>query len=239
MRTTLLAIGLTLISGALARADDKQICRGASPGSDTLRVAQVIGRDARVNFIANGDENARTRDCPSANAVCKRNGFVVAGDTVLVDEIEGAYACVTYVSARGTQTSGWLPKTSLDIAKPVAPGLADWAGKWQRVEANIEIKVRGAELEAGGDATYGAFNPERVRSGGVNLGEFGGKAKPRGNVLAIGEGYDGDKFPQEDKSSFDCRVRLRLLGPYLVVEDNRNCGGHNVSFDGVYFRPAK
>jgi len=31
-----------------------------------------------------------------------------------------------------------------------------------------------------------------------------------------------------------CRATLRLVGPYLLVDDNNDCGGANVTFDGVY-----
>ena len=34
----------------------------------------------------------------------------------------------------------------------------------------------------------------------------------------------------------DCRIRLRLLPPFLLAEDNMNCGGMNVSFTTVYRR---
>lgn len=242
MRFAVLATGFIALACVGAQADDKQICGGIDAGSDKLRLARITGRDTRVNFIASRDENARTRECPSASTICKRNVFVVPGDRVLVDETEGDYSCASFVSARGSETSGWLPKAALDMpANPAPPALADWTGKWKRVEASIEIKLRGPDLEASGDATWGAGDPRRVRSGGVNIGEFSGKSRPSGNRLAFGEGYDGVRAPDAagGKDDFDCRVRLYLLGPYLAAQDNRKCGGNNVSFTGVYVRVAK
>ena len=31
-----------------------------------------------------------------------------------------------------------------------------------------------------------------------------------------------------------CVVKLHRRGPYLVASDNNNCGGLNVSFNGIY-----
>jgi hypothetical protein len=67
------------------------------------------------------------------------------------------------------------------------------------------------------------------------VGGFEGSAQPVGARLAYGEKYDGAK-PPEEMNSTECLVRLWLIGDYLMAEDNRNCGGMNVSFIGVYRR---
>ena len=139
------------------------------------------------DLIADGD-SPRTRSCPSESAACRRNAFVVSGDTVLVDEVAGAYACATFVSPRAATTSGWLPAAALDIKAAPPPKLQDWAGKWKRVEAEITLKVRGQEIEAEGEATWGSGDPNRVRNGAVHSGGFDGKARPKGNMLAFGNG---------------------------------------------------
>ncbi len=36
----------------------------------------------------------------------------------------------------------------------------------------------------------------------------------------------------------ECSARLVLVGSTLIVTDNRNCGGMNVNFDGLYHRKA-
>ena len=38
--------------------------------------------------------------------------------------------------------------------------------------------------------------------------------------------------------TYDCKVHLRLVREYLVVYDNKMCGGMNVNFDGVYLKKA-
>jgi hypothetical protein len=56
----------------------------------------------------------------------------------------------------------------------------------------------------------------------IHTGVVNGSARPEGNVLVV-----------EDDI---CRATLRLVGDYLVVSDNSDCGGMNVRFDGVYRR---
>lgn len=68
----------------------------------------------------------------------------------------------------------------------------------------------------------------------VHVGELDGRSKQKDGRL---EYSDGD-------SEFDCRAKMELiLGRYLIVADNGNCGGANVSFSGIYrktsARPAK
>ena len=36
-----------------------------------------------------------------------------------------------------------------------------------------------------------------------------------------------------------CKMTLRLVGEYLIADDNGECGGMNVTFDGVYRRKKK
>ena len=45
------------------------------------------------------------------------------------------------------------------------------------------------------------------------------------------------KAGEFEKEGTICKVRFRILsGQYLIGQDNRNCGGHNVSFTGLYYK---
>ena len=112
---------------------------------------------------------------------------------------------------------------------------------WTAPEQQITIKAgRGGGLDADGDATFGALDPERAKRGAVNIGHVSGTAKPEGPILAFAMGDDDKTFPFDKGGEFDCRIRLRLVGPYLLAGDNKQCGGFNVTFDGVYRRkPAR
>ncbi len=59
----------------------------------------------------------------------------------------------------------------------------------------------------------------------ANEGAFAGAAKPSGNHLVFAGDPPGT-----------CEVRMVLAGPFLLVTDNRVCGGHNVSFSGIWVR---
>lgn len=46
-------------------------------------------------------------------------------------------------------------------------------------------------------------------------------------------------LPLAKGGEFDCKVWMRRVGPWLVVDDNLACGGLNVSFRGVYRREGR
>jgi hypothetical protein len=39
---------------------------------------------------------------------------------------------------------------------------------------------------------------------------------------------------ENETDEYECKVSIRKVGKYLVVADNMQCGGANVSFSGVY-----
>lgn len=160
------------------------------------------------------------------------------GDEVLVDLTDDPYVCAFFKSQSGTETRGWLPRASLELVAPAPAPARQWDGNWQRDrEARIVIKSHGDEVEVSGSAMWGSYDPERVRRGGVHVGELSGTGRPRGQTLAIGYDPDRSRFPPaQDQAPDACAAKLDLYGRYLVVEDNRGCGGLNVSFTGTYVR---
>lgn len=156
------------------------------------------------------------------------------GDVVLtLPGQHRGHVCASFANRSGRETHGWLPSDAL-VALPT-PKIEDkdWLGAWVRTEARITIK-RGkvGKLAIEGEATYGAGDPRRVASGAVNMGEFSGTARRSGDVVLVAD---------SDVASFEaakdgCAVRMRRIGPYLLVEDNNICGGMNVTFSGLYVR---
>lgn len=188
----------------------------------------------RTYFISQSTETLS--DCPSDSPACRLKAYLVPGDVVLARSSVGKFRCVTFRSVEGTETNGFLPKDALIDEPLTSPTPNDWAGKWVRdEEASITITVKGDALAVKGDATFGGGDPERIERGAVNIGEIEEMATPRGNLIAIGSDYDGMTKPTMLEAN-DCRVRLRLFGRYLAVDDNGGCGGLNVSFTGVYSR---
>jgi hypothetical protein len=118
--------------------------------------------------------------------------------------------------------------------------LAAWVGAWTTgPEQSVTIR-RGPEgmLSIEGFASWGASDPERVASGGVNVGEFQADVPTDwivGNHLIFGVGVDGAIRP-DAAEDFECVVQLEIRGAQLIATDNGMCGGHNVRFDGTYSR---
>jgi hypothetical protein len=193
-------------------------CREDAFTSDAkeFKVARVEGeRGARVYFYGDAE------GCPGPAAKCRQKSFVVAGDEVLVSRTFGDWMCAWYQPAKGRETIGWLAAHQLgDAAAPDAnPPLAAWLGAWDFNAGSLRLS-RGAKrgaLRVAGEAFWTGANPGNVHTGGVS-----GEAAPAGRVLTI----------EEDP----CRLTLRLVGNYLVADDNGECGGVNVTFDGVYRR---
>ncbi|WP_262296868.1 hypothetical protein [Microvirga sesbaniae] len=189
----------------------------------------------RVNFVKRA---VFGKGCPNSSAACKDKAYLVPGDEVVISGGDGDFLCASYPGRKGVVTDGWLPRGAVS-AVPEEPVAAPhgWIGTWDSgPEQTIRIEA-GAQgtLRIKGDATWGASDPGRVARGAVNIGELDGEAPVRGAMLSFGMGEDGP-LPYDEADEADCRVQLRRLGAYLLVRDNAMCGGHNVTFTGIYRR---
>jgi hypothetical protein len=201
-----------------------------------VALARVDTKEARVNFIA-GLSKPKS-GCPSGESACRLRAYVVPGDEILVDATDGPYVCTFFKSQGGTETRGWLPRAAVQILPSEPAPARQWDGKWRRDrEAQIVITSHQDDVEVSGDALWGSYDPQRVKRGAIHVGELNGKARPRGQELAIGYDPNQSAFPSaKDAAPENCAAKLELYGRYLVVEDNRGCGGLNVSFTGIYVR---
>jgi hypothetical protein len=210
-------------AAAAARAQDSgnpaNWCRNGAFARDAQEfgLARVKGgKGARVYF--NGEEEG----CPGPAAKCRQKAYVIPGDEVITSRTFGDWVCVWYQPARGRETVGWLAAESLSaVATAESAPLASWLGTWGFYDNEVRVS-RGRRvdvLSVSGNATWVGVNP-----GNAHVGEVSGSGTPVDNVLTLGEDPE------------DCQATLRLVGPYLVVSDNKQCGGVNVTFDGVYRR---
>lgn len=230
-----------LIQGALqgARAEDGA-CRDLPALSEAppLAAGRVGGSD-RVHFLRDAVER---KGCPGASPECRARAYLVPGDRVLVGARRGPYLCATYLAPGGggrtdAGRSGWLPAEAVAVEPGGTVAPEDWLGTWTRVEATIRVKpgARPGTLALSGDATWGSVDPERVRRGAVNMGSLEGTVTPSGDALSFAMGESGT-LPVGQGDATACKVWMRRLGPWLVVDDNNACGGLNVSFRGLYRR---
>lgn len=213
-------------------------CSGADVDftAGSSRVATVRDGAGRTYFVQDADAG-QAPGCPNATAACRARAYVVPGDVVLLAQAQGDYICGAVINAQGFNTVGWLPSAALAPAPERTPGGDDWIGHWMQLESDIVVtRGKSGELAFKGQATWGGSDPERVRRGAVNTGEFSAEARPDNGTVAFTVG-DDRTLPYEAGDETDCRVRMARRGPYLVVRDNTMCGGMNVSFSGSHIKP--
>ena len=213
----------TIQASAQLDGNPENFCRnGAFPReSREYRLARITGKKGeRVYFY--GDER---EDCP-AGRDCRLKSYVIPGDEVIVSRTFGAYACGWFQPAKGSETVGWIKSESLEMLEPKPdPAENEWLGEWRFYDNSIVIaKSRAAGLlEVTGEAFWKGLGDN------VHVGELDHRAKPSGGILKLGEGDD----------EADCKVTMQLVGSFLLVSDNLNCGGANVTFSGVYRKNSK
>ncbi len=219
---TFIAIFLTVLSGQAQIKNDnngnpENWCRnGLFPkDGEHFKIAKITGvRDEKV-FFYNDDKE----DCPrSAN--CKTKSYVIPGDEVITSITYGNFVCSWYQPKKGSETVGWLSLDNLtfkesDLNFPIN----DWLGEWMFYDNSIEIiidKNRGT-LGITGNAFWKGFGDN------IHIGDIDFSGVPAHNRLDLGE-----------EGEYECRVKMQRVGRFLIVSDNLNCGGANVSFNGVY-----
>ena len=237
-RIAFAALVLAGLAGGSAHAQDGAgNCTTALQLSNSLNpsVATVSSSAPRTQLIKSRSDS---KACPSASAACASKAYVVPNDEVFTGQAFGDFICATLVNAKGRATSGWLPKASITI-KPATPvALADWLGTWSTgIEHEIRISrgKKAGTLALDAMATFGAKDPDRVKRGAVNMGDFKAERAPKDAFLEFTVGPKGTLAYSEGDTS-DCKVQLLRVGNALVVEDNGQCGGMNVSFSGLYRR---
>jgi hypothetical protein len=215
-----LAAACWSLSGPAWAADAPECRNGSFPLQQAVfRLAKVIG--APRTYL-----RSDIPPCPDDSAACRERAYVVPGDAVIAGAASGVFVCVLFPDNHGG-SAGYVRQAEIAALPPATdPKLAAWAGTWHDGDNSIALRVKGGALSASGNAYWPSANPSpKIRPGGPNLGDMSGTATPQGNSVVFG-----------DDSPDECRVRLTLLPPFLLAADNRNCGGMNVSFTGVYRR---
>lgn len=196
--------------------------------SETARLAQVTSKTPIYHeFTATGEA------CKTAGT-CGSQGYLLAGDDVVVTQSAGAWACVSFTSSSGK--ASWFRAVPLNTLK-FKSGPAALGGVW-RVEDNVLLlRPDAEELQVRGWAQWPwSSNPDpavqqQIKGGGVNLGSIEASTPLKPNLTAA-------RFA-EGTTAEDCHLNVKILGPYLIAVDNNRCGGHNVTFSGLYRQTSK
>jgi hypothetical protein len=230
MRRVVTAVAAALTFTAAVRAEDRSCFGPDLTGLQPVEVGRIRSSAARVSLVKGG---AKLAQCPDASSACREKAYLVPGDLVVLGQKLGDFVCADYPGAKIVR-SGWLPVDAVATATFEASPEA-FAGKWRRVEAEIEISLKYGTLQAVGEATFGALDPARVKRGAVNMGNFEGALALNGGVAI----YPSEPIGAKDPDPYRCKVRLTRAGEMLIVQDNNQCGGANVTFIGYYFRAKR
>lgn len=215
---------LLLCVSATTRAQDADEypanwCRTGLFAADKsgFKMAKVSGNwTARIHFLNDDD------GCPSSEVKCETKSYLVTGDQVLVSRKFGSWVCSWYQPKKGGETVGWLQTDKLVMLPSTAasPALESWVGRWKYGKNSFDIQrdVKTGVLKVNGYAVWEGLN-DNAHVGGIETA-----AQPQGNQLDLVEE--------------ECRVSLKLIGDYIVANDNNGCGGVNVRLNGVYTRAS-
>ncbi len=215
-----LALLLAIQTFAQLEGNPENWCRnGFFPReSDNYRLAKVQGKKGeKVYFYS--DEN----DCPNGKN-CRRKSYLISSDEVIVSRTFGNWACGWFQPKKGSETVGWIDAGKLEfIDSNKNPETGNWIGEWNYYDNSIKIKPskNAGFFDIKGNAFWKGLGDN------IHIGEIDDRAKPQENLLKIGDGGDDE---------FECKVTMRLVGKYLIVSDNLQCGGANVTFSGVYLK---
>lgn len=164
-------------------------------------------------------------DCPMSSA-CRSTAYVLPGYRVLTTRKYNGFVCTWFAPLKGEPTVGWLRESEVDLPLSVAyGGTKDFVGDWRYAENSISIAFDKDPkfVRVKGNAFWKGMGDN------IHIGELDGRFAPNNGVINYSDGAD----------EFDCQATIRLLTDYLVVSDNMNCGGANVTFSGVYRKFSK
>lgn len=182
--------------------------------SENFRIAKIKGaKNEKVFFYADEKE-----DCPKS-AKCKMKSYVISNDEVIVSRTYGDFACAWFQPKKGSETVGWIELNKLDFVENAE--ILPWIGDWNFYDNSIKItpmKLEG-KIKITGDATWKGMGDN------VHIGEIDFSGVPENNKIELGE-----------EGEYQCRVKMQRVGKFLIVSDNLNCGGANVTFSGVYVK---
>lgn len=205
---------------AQMKGNPENWCRPGAFAHDStdFRVSLVKGRKGKRAYFY--DDLAK--NCPSA--ACRLKSYVISGDTVVTNRRRNGFVCAWFAPERGMPTVGWLRESDLNSRKMLSDvSTKIWTGEWKYAANSITFKSAGLDdlLEVRGNAFWHGLGDN------IHIGELDGRFKHKDGLLEYADGSD----------EFDCRAMMHLVFEnLLVVADNMNCGGANVTFSGVYHK---
>ncbi len=214
---TFFLLGLIVGADLVAQEKPETACRADVFSYEGPLAVKLIeaAEQAKVYFYDDKDK------CPDADEkTCQKKAYLLKGDKVLVSKTYKEWSCALYLGVNKKQkvqsTYGWVKSASLskeDANKEVS---IDWTGKWVDGSNSLTLsKESNGKMKVSGFATYGSGMS-------TNTGEVNGVNTPVKNFLEISED--------------SCKVKMLAFDKFLLVDDNLECGGLNVTFNGIYMK---
>lgn len=172
----------------------------------------------RIYFYGDNRE-----DCPQGKN-CRLKSYLIPNDEVIVSRKFGDFACAWFQPRKGSETVGWIPLKSLEFPEMLeSVGAEAWVGEWSYYDNTIKIAktAKPDVYKITGNAFWQGLGDN------IHIGELDGEA----NLVEINL-----KYGEADADEYACKVTMNAVGGFLIVADNLNCGGVNVTFSGVYRR---
>jgi hypothetical protein len=151
---------------------------------------------------------------------------VPAGHPVAIGRRDGEWTCVSHYGSG----YGWMLTNRLQPIEPdLHPPATSWTGTWTPLELKKQPREASTKLVISTGAAPGSL---KVAGQAYWFGAAvnGGRITHEGAVEAEGQPNENRLHIAESR----CEVNLFLIGDFLNVQDNRECGGMNVTFTGVW-----
>lgn len=213
---------LLLAQPGWAHAEEPAACSGALFETQADIAAAVVTAPGKTYFF----EDAL--NCPDYAKACRMRHYMAKGNHILVAQQDGLRVCAWF-SDHQYSRSGWIDAKRVEREPTVPVFPHDFVGHWRSGDNQIEInQLADGGLYVSGDAYWPGKHifPEHEGHIGLEEGVGGVPATLHGNVLVWKD--------QDDE--FECAGQMRLINGVLIVNDNGQCGGFNVSFTDIYHR---
>lgn len=212
MKRILLLMALVLTTPALA---EERQCR-QTIFSLTPPVFSLVRVHESAPHVYDGSKWQPS--CPWDIVHCtSKTSYFRAGRLGLAAAFEKGLVCIVEIDQDNEGQSAWIEERHVTrLRQKSSQAMSDWTGIWSHFDDKITIYQNEKGLKVAGTAVWQGPTID-------HFGDFSGISKPNGSHLAI-------------KSGEACKVAMTLVGQFLVVADNQNCGGLNVIFRGIYSR---
>ncbi|WP_241579800.1 hypothetical protein [Rosenbergiella nectarea] len=182
---------------------------------DLCRNGMFPTYDGNYNVgIINKNTKSYDDECIDGNEKCVSKGRLLKGDEVLLSHAMKGFLCYW----KDDNNVDFVKSEDVTIKKNVDRKIngKNIVGVWEYGDSTVNIALRkGGKYHISGQSYwYGGH-------GNLHYGELDSDAKVVNGAMS----WNGPDL---------CTGTIKLIGHQIIINDNKQCGGASVSFDGVY-----